>query len=80
MEMTQSKPMAGVGSEGRISGKGPGVTLRPQNGHPVTNRSVDEKGDAGVKLAAKRAKTVIRKDASYTDGAIAVAKRIRGGI
>ncbi len=35
-------------------------------------------GDAGVKLAAKRAKKIIRKDTSYTDRAIAVAKNMRG--
>lgn len=35
-------------------------------------------GDSGIKVAAKRAKKIIRKDTSYTDGAIKKAQQMRG--
>lgn len=52
--------------------------MRVQNSANHTPPGPDQMGDKGVQLAAKRAKKIIRKNTSYTDGAIAVAKRMRG--
>ena len=52
--------------------------MNAQNSKEHTPGGPDEKGDTGVKLSAKRAKTIIRKGTSYTDEAIAKAKSMRG--
>jgi len=52
--------------------------FRPQNSSISTKASVGKEGDAGLQTQAKRQKKIIRHMTSYTDGAIARAKALRG--
>ena len=52
--------------------------FKPQNSSVMTKASVGQEGDMGVKTQAKRSKKPVRHMASYTDGAIARAKSMRG--
>lgn len=44
----------------------------------MRNKPLSKKGDSAVMTQAKRQKKIIRKDTSYTDGAISRAKMLRG--
>jgi hypothetical protein len=52
--------------------------FRPQNSPISTHASVGQEGDAGVKMQEKRQQKIIRSQTSYSDGAIARAKALRG--
>lgn len=50
----------------------------PQNSPISTQSSVGQEGDKGVQLKTNRSKKIIRQETSFTDGAIARAKAMRG--
>lgn len=73
----KQKATTGASAAGVISGNRPYNQMRTQNSANVTPQGPDEKGDSGVKVAAGRAKKIIRKNTSYTDGAIKRAMQAR---
>jgi len=86
----KKKDMTGASNTGSIGGAQKAVKIRTQNSPDkvskpqgteidVTNYTRGKHdGDSGVKMQEKRQKTIIRKNALYSDGAIAAAKRSRG--
>lgn len=80
----KQKDNKGASQMGTISGNQKAKYYDPQNSPERTSKFVfssvsgNNQADAGVKVEQKRQKTIIRKNALYSDAAIAVAKRARG--
>lgn len=74
----KQKANTGASAEGVISGNQKPQIIRPQNSANTTPKGPDQGGDSGVKVAAKRAKKIIRKNTSFSDNAIKAAQNMRG--